>query len=75
LKAEGKPLLDSLLHAVSRANRSLFMLVYDERRPNAAQLWLKPPEELLNTLRGRLHACQGTSRNSTLEEMTAWPLR
>lgn len=50
----------------------LSVLVRPQWRPTAAQLWLKPPEEILDLLTRWLQACRGeTASNSTIMEVNA----
>ena len=44
---------------VALGARGLSILVRPKRRHSSAQMWLRPPEELLTFLKNWLHACEG----------------
>jgi trehalose-phosphatase len=56
----------------SGKDHRLSVLVRPRWRPTAAQLWLRPPEEILDLLARWLQACGGeTASNSTIMEVNA----
>jgi trehalose 6-phosphate phosphatase len=50
---------------LAMTGRGLSILVRSEWRPTAAQIWLKPPNELLELLAGWLHTCLEWDHNQS----------